>query len=133
MNETTASVLTYIIAIITFGSIFFVSCKTKTVYVPVESVKIEYINKYTRDSIRLYDSIYVRDKGDTVLIEKYKNLYVEKLRIDTVLKVDSINTPYPVIEYVEVNKLKNWQIGLMILGGVFIGCLVYKAKKKFFP
>ena len=45
------------------------SCRT-TEYVPVEIVKTDttYINKVQRDSIYQLDSIYILDRGDTILI-----------------------------------------------------------------
>ena len=92
---------------------FLTGCKSKNIYVPVESVKIEYRDKIQRDSIRLYDSIYFEKylKGDTVFItkEKYKYLYRDKILKDSIFKVDSIRVPYPVIETKEVNKLKWYQ------------------------
>jgi hypothetical protein len=46
----------------------------------------------------MLDSVYVKEKGDTVLIEKYKYLYRDKLVRDTmyISKTDSIQVPYPV-------------------------------------
>lgn len=110
------------------------SCKTK--YVPVETVKIDtiYINKLQRDSIYMYDSVFVKDKGDTVFVEKYKYLYRDKLVRDTmyISKADSIQVPYPVEK-----ELTKWQQFRMDFGGwamciVVISILiliVYKIKK----
>lgn len=80
------------------------SCNT-TKYVPV----VEYhtdtlIQKMTqRDSIYLHDSTIVREKGDTVLIERWHTRYRDRDVHDTVYqsRVDSIPQPYPVVEYVE--------------------------------
>lgn len=90
-------------------SVILIGCKTKTVYVPVEKIKKEYINKYLRDSIVHYDSIFVKEKGDSVWIEKYKYVYRDKIRTDTIMKTDSIQVPYPVVEYKEVNKISGFQ------------------------
>mgnify|MGYP003399178859 CR=1 FL=1 len=79
---------------------------TRMVYIPVESVKTEYINKMSIDSIYLYDSVYLKEKGDTIFMEKYKYSYRDRLRVDTVIQKDSIRVPYPVI--VE-KKLTWWQ------------------------
>ena len=110
------------------------SCKTK--YVPVETVKIDtiYINKLQRDSIYMYDSVFVKDKGDTVFVEKYKYLYRDKLVRDTmyISKADCIQVPYPVEK-----ELTKWQQFRMDFGGwamciVVISILiliVYKIKK----
>lgn len=112
-------------------------CSCRTVkYVPVETVKVDttYINKLQRDSIYILDSVYVKEKGDTVLIEKYKYLYRDKLVRDTLYmaKTDSIQVPYPVEK-----ELTRWQQFRMDFGGwamciVVISILiliVYKIKK----
>ena len=79
-------------------AICFVSRRTQ--YVPVETVRTEY---KTRDSIRVdsiynQDSIYVLVKGDTIYQYRYKYLYKYQYlnRTDTVIKVDSVQVPYPV-------------------------------------
>lgn len=111
------------------------SCRTVK-YVPVETVKVDttYINKLQRDSIYILDSVYVKEKGDTVLIEKYKYLYRDKLVRDTLYmaKTDSIQVPYSVEK-----ELTRWQQFRMDFGGwamciVVISILiliVYKIKK----
>lgn len=91
--------------------------------VPVETVKTEY---KTRDSIR-FDSIYEHDsiflfvKGDTVYKEKYKYLYKYQYlnRTDTVIKVDSVQVPYPVEK-----QLTRWQQMKIELGGWAVGVIV---------
>lgn len=120
-----------------FMCLLFVICSCRTVkYVPVETVKVDttYINKLQRDSIYMLDSVYVKEKGDTVLIEKYKYLYRDKLVRDTmyISKADSIQVPYPVEK-----ELTRWQQFRMDFGGwamciVVISILiliVYKIKK----
>ena len=91
--------------------LILVGCKSRIQYVPVEKSKTEYVNKIQRDSIFRYDSVFVDryKNGDTIFLskEKYKYLFIDKLRTDTVLKKDSIQIPYPVIEYKEINEL-NW-------------------------
>lgn len=108
-------------------------------YVPVETVKTDsiYINQVQRDSIYRLDSIYIRDKGDTVWVEKYKYLFVDKLRHDTmyVNHTDTIREPYPV-----ERELSRWQNMKMELGGwafgiiitaalIIVGWIVYKSRK----
>ena len=99
-------------------------CSCRSVkYVPVEVIKTDttYINKVQRDSIYQLDSIYIRDKGDTVLITKTKYIYRDKLIRDTVYasRVDSIQVPYPVEK-----ELTRWQQFRLNLGGWAIGALV---------
>ena len=82
-----------------------ISSCTTTKYVPV----VEYhtdtlIQKMTqRDSIYLHDSTIVREKGDTVRIERWHTRYRDREVHDTVYqsRIDSVPAPYPVTEYVE--------------------------------
>lgn len=101
-------------------------CKTKTIYVPAETVKTEYKDRLQRDSIHLHDSVFVYVKGDTLWMEKYRTIFREQLRIDSVIINDTIRVPYPVTETREVNRIYTWQIILMCLGGVLVGNVVYR-------
>ena len=85
----------------------FAGCKTKTVLVPVEKVKIEYRDRLRIDSVYNRDTIQIYKKNDTIYYEKIK--WRERFKIDTVsvVKVDSI--PYKVEVVKEVNKLTKWQ------------------------
>lgn len=120
-----------------FMCLLFVICSCRTVkYIPVETIKVDttYINKLQRDSIYLLDSVYIKEKEDTVLIEKYKYLYRDNLVRDTLYmaKTDSIQVPYSVEK-----ELTRWQQFRMDFGGwamciVVISILiliVYKIKK----
>lgn len=110
------------ITIFLMSGIWFSSCRSIK-YVPVETVRTEY---KTRDSIR-FDSIYNRDsiyvlvKGDTVYQYKYKYLYKYQYlnRTDTVIKIDSVQAPYPVEK-----QLSRWQSLKMELGGWAFGILI---------
>lgn len=114
------------------------SCRT-TEYVPVEVIKSDttYINKVQRDSIYQLDSVYILDRGDTVLITKTKYLYRDKLVRDTVYrsKVDSIQVPYPVEQ-----QLTRWEQCRLDVGGwaivtviiiilIVVGRQIYKLYK----
>lgn len=88
----------------------FTSCKTKTVYVPVESVKTEYRDKLVKDSVHILDSVFLYSRNDTVFLNKYRFVYKDKLVKDTVNLKDTIRIPYPVKgDTIEVNKLKWYQ------------------------
>lgn len=71
------------------------SC-TKTIYVP--QTRTEYVNRERVDSLFIHDSIFVteRVKGDTVYRynDRWHTAYKLEVRVDTVVKCDSI--PYPV-------------------------------------
>ena len=131
-------VLIYVTMFLMLG-IWFTSCRSIQ-YVPVETVHTEY---KTRDSIRFdsiynQDSIYILVKGDTVYQYRYKYLYKYQYlnRTDTVIKVDSVQVPYPVEK-----RLTRWQSIKMELGGwafgiiivfalIIAGWLVYRLRKK---
>lgn len=84
-------------------------------YVPVETVRRDSIclTQIQRDSIYKYDSIHVRDKGDTVFVDRYKYLFVDKLRRDTlyVCRTDTVRVPYPV-----ERELTAWQCAKLEAG-----------------
>lgn len=113
------------------------SCRSVQ-YAPVESVRteIEYRDRWQRDSIHIHDSIHIRDKGDTVFVDRWHTVYKDKLLRDTtyIEKTDSVQVPYPVEK-----KLSRWQSMKMELGGwafgviivmalAFVGWLVYRCR-----
>lgn len=102
---------------------------TKYVEVPVDRVKIEYRDRVSVDTLYRNDSTIIREKGDTVFLEKYKYIYRVKELRDTVNVTDTITVVKPVEVTKEVNKLHNWQVGLMVLGGAAIALGGYKLIK----
>lgn len=121
------------------------SCK-QVEYVTVEKVRTDttYITKWQRDSIWLHDSIHVKEKGDTVLVEKWHTKYVESIKHDTtyIATHDTIPDPFPVETIKEVpaelswwQKLRLWigNIGLVaMLGAVgYFGWRIYRVYKMF--
>jgi len=123
---------------IIFCAIVLLCCACSTIkYVPIESVKTEYRNTASTDSIYLRDSIFVKEKGDTLILEKYRYLYRDRILRDSIFKTDTIRVPYPVEVVKEVKKpLSSWQnfqvwcgrIALVILL-FFIVYFVLKLKK----
>lgn len=105
-------------------------CKTQERIVTVEKVRTDttYITKQLRDSIWLHDSIYMRDHGDTILIERWHTRYQERQVHDTLYqsRVDSIPVPYPVTEYIE-KRLNWWQKTRMHCGEAFLALLLAAA------
>lgn len=90
-------------------SLAFVGCKTRSIYIPVESVRTEYKDRLQRDSIHLYDSVFLKVKGDTVWLEKYKYQYRDKIVRDSIFLNDTIRVPYPVEVAKETNRLTSFQ------------------------
>ena len=75
-------------------------CSCSTQYVPVESVRYDsvFFEKIRKDSIFVQDSVFIRQKGDTVFKDKFHVVYKYVLLRDTMLTVrrDSIPVPVPV-------------------------------------
>lgn len=93
------------------------SC-SKTIYVPVESKRTEYIDRIKTDSIHITDSVHIREKGDTVWLTRWRTEYRDRLKVDSILIRDSISVPYPI----EI-ALTRWQQTKMDMGGLAIGGL----------
>jgi len=115
------------------------ACKhVEYITVPEHHTDTLIVTKHQRDSVWLHDSIQIREKGDTLLIEKWHTKYIEKQVHDTCYqsRTDSIPVPYPVTEYVE-KQLTRWQRMKMEMGVAFMGVLgllgvfgIWKLKKK---
>lgn len=115
-----------IIIVILLAILLLTSCRSVE-YVTVEKVRTDttYITRQQRDSIWLHDSIRVKERGDTVLIEKWHTKYIEKVTHDTtyVATHDTIPQPYPVIK--EVERQLSWmQKSLMGAGLLALMALV---------
>jgi hypothetical protein len=107
-------------------------------YIPVESVRTEYRDKYLRDSFYVHDSSNIYVNGDTVREYLYRYIYRDRFMYDTISICDTIREPYPVEK-----ALSKWQQTKMNVGGWAIGglsCLVllgivygvFKIKKRYF-
>lgn len=87
----------------------FCSCKSVK-YIPVETTKVEYRDKFLQDSIYLHDSVFVQKKGDTLFLEQYKYLYKNRYIRDSIFLNDTVRVPYPVEVVKQVKApLTGWQ------------------------
>ena len=98
-------------------------CGCRTEYVPIESVRYDsvMIEKLMRDSVFVRDSVYLKEKGDTIYKYKDRFVYVYKNRVDTFSaeKIREIEVPVPVerkLSWWERVKLKyaEWVIGALV-------------------
>jgi hypothetical protein len=104
---------------------FCSSCKTSQ-YILVETVKTEYRDKIVRDSVFRYDSVFVKDKEDTVFFERYKYLYKDKIIRDSVFIQDTIRVPYPVEVVKQVKApLSGWQNFQIWCGRIILVVLLF--------
>ena len=100
---------------------------TRKVYVPTEHIVYSTDTVYEAvlrvDSVIQRDSVAVVQKGDTVLITRYRDRYRVKERTDTVYKAktDSVRVrePYPV-----ERELTKWEQTKLDFGGMFLGGLI---------
>ena len=110
------------VVLIIIISLLLSSCQSIK-YVPVETIRTEYITKtdtfIQRDSVHVKDSILIFTKGDSVFTDRwhviYKDRLKEVLRTDTVFRTDSVQVPYPVEK-----QLSKWQKLKMDVGGILI-------------
>lgn len=49
-----------------------------------------FVGRTRVDSVMLRDSIFIREKSDTVFYTKYRTLYKERLRVDTIVRCDTL-------------------------------------------
>ena len=111
------------------------SCKSVK-YIPVETTKIEYRDNLVRDSVIRYDSVHVKDRGDTLILERYKYLYKNKILKDSIFINDTIRVPYPV-EVVKQTEapLSSWQnfqiwCGRLAPFALLLACIYFVWKLK---
>ena len=113
-------------AVAVFGLLLLTGCTT-TRYVPVETVRTDTlkVTKYERDSIYIHDSTIVREKGDTMLIEKWHTRWRDRWMHDTVYqsRVDSVPKPYPVEKHVPA-ELTWWQQTRLHLANILLYALL---------
>ena len=57
-----------------------------TVYVSQDN----FVGHTRVDSVLLRDSIFIREKSDTVFYTKYRTIYKERLRVDTIVRCDTV-------------------------------------------
>ena len=50
----------------------------------------EYVERVRIDSIVLHDSVFIREKADTVFYTKYRTIFKERLRVDTLIRQDTL-------------------------------------------
>ena len=100
-----------------------ISCTTtKTIEVPIETIKTEYIEQVKYDSVYSKDSIYIIQKGDTIYNNKVQYLYKYKYLRDTINITDTIPKIVTIKDVQYINQLYTWQKILIVIG---IGFILY--------
>jgi len=114
------------------------SCST-TKYVPVQQQHTDTLRltRNIRDSIYVHDSTYVREAGDTILIERWHTRWRDRWRTDTIYQSKRDSIPYPVEVTKEVPvELTWWQQTRLYMANIMMGLLaimvtVYAVRKRF--
>ncbi len=111
--------------IIIFILLFLVGCsRTLTKVVEVPRVKTEYREKYLRDSVYFYDSIFVQKTNDTLFINKFHYKYIDRIVKDTISRTDTITLVTQVEVPIITNKLtafQKWSVrGFWVLVGLIL-------------
>lgn len=102
--------------------LLFGSCRSIR-YVPVETIRTDslYLTVHERDSIHIKDSVYIREKGDSVFVDKWHIVYRDRMKRDTVYieREKMVAVPYPVEK-----ELTWWQKTKLELGEFSIGIIL---------
>ena len=92
-----------------------------------------------RDSIYSHDSIYIKDRGDTVWIERWHTRWRDIYQLDTIYQAthDTIPKPYVMLEYTD-KPLSAWQklriyIGDIAIFVTLIIMVIFLIKRKLLP
>lgn len=124
------------ILIIIISVISLCSC-TRTIYVPQVSVERDsiYLHTHTRDSVWIHDSVIVKEKGDTIRIEKWRTKYMDKLVTDTayIERTDTIVQAYPVEKPLSTMQrawIKLGKICTTLFMGAIIALIAYLITRK---
>lgn len=112
--------------------LLFLSCNTtRTIEVPVETIKKEYIHDIKIDSVIIKDSIDRWYRNDTIYIYKERVSFKYKTRLDTVIKTDTIPKILYVEKEVKVNSIHWYQKLLMWVGSLSLILLIFYIYRKF--
>lgn len=100
--------------------LLFGSCRSIR-YVPVETIRTDslYLTVHERDSIHIKDSVYIREKGDSVFVDKWHIVYRDRMIRDTAYIEKELEVPYPVEK-----ELTWWQKTKLELGEFSIGIIL---------
>lgn len=117
----------FLFAVVIVVMLLLTSCRTVTKVVEVERVRTDtvYKAKTEKEYVYRHDSIYIREHGDTMTIDRWHTVYKDRAVHDTVreLRHDSIPVPVPVPEYVPC-PLTWWQQTRMTLGDLSLIALL---------
>lgn len=125
-------IILLLVAVLVFGA-----CRSVR-YVPIESVRHDSVVTilHHRDSVYQHDSVYIKEKADTLLIERWHTRWRDRVSHDTLYmsKTDTIRIPVPVERkltkaertYITIGK---WSVGAatgLVLAAI---CFIFFRRK----
>ena len=132
----------YLVMAVMLLAVLLLSGCTTTREVTVEKVRTDttYVTKLQTDSIYRHDSVYVKESGGTVYVERWHTSWRDRTRVDTIIKLrtDTVYR-YEQTGRERAKQLTWWQRTRMYAGDVMLLALlagmVYvciRIKRKFF-
>ena len=117
--------------LIVLCALLLLSCSTtRTIEVPVETIKKEYIYDTKIDSIIIRDSIDRWYRNDTTYIYKERTSFKYKTRLDTIIRIDTIPKVLTIEKEVKINNIYWYQKLLMWIGSLSLILLIFYLYKK---
>lgn len=140
----------YLLAVLVLLCIICLMSGCRTQYVPVETVRTEYVNRtdtvHKTDTVTNERETVIREvnKGDSALLAKYgiqikdnermllflqtelakKRSAEREVQHDTIIRIDSIEVPYPVErQATRWERLKDWLTMLVLCAVCLIGII----------
>ena len=78
-----------------------------------------FVGRTRVDSVMLRDSIFIREKSDTVFYTKYRTRYKERLRVDTIVRCDTLYRDREVV----VESVRDGRLGSNLFWKVAVAAL----------
>jgi len=129
-------ILLTIVGAICFAMIIvaFASCKTQTKVVTITETRDSIRTEYKTDSIYIYnrDSVFVREKNDTITIERFKILFRDRFKVDTITISREVEKPVVTEVEVPTRYIPRWVWWLLGINIVAVVGLIARIAWKFY-
>ena len=86
----------------------------------------DYIERVRVDSVVLRDSVFIREKSDTVFYTKYRTLYREKVRMDTIVRCDTLYRDREIVVERVVGTTNKSRRVLTLVCAAVVPCLLWR-------
>ena len=74
-----------------------------------------HVERVVVDSVVVRDSVFIKEKADTVFYTKYRTLYKERLRVDTIVRCDTVFCEREVLVERETSASFPWTLLTVLL------------------